>query len=82
MKLSVTIGFIDKDTNVFHNVGEIVEYPEKRAKEIESRGFGRIVGEPKPTKVRPSEEKVPEEVVREPRRTRSYNEPKRESRRR
>ena len=82
MKLSVTIGFIDKDTNIFHKVGEVVEYPEKRAKEIESRGFGRIVGEPKPTKVRPSEEKVPEEVVREPRRTRSYDELKRESRRR
>jgi hypothetical protein len=50
MKLSVKIGFIDKDTNIFHKVGEVVEYPEKRAKEIESRGFGKIVGEPKPTK--------------------------------
>ena len=79
MKLSVTIGFIDKDTNIFHNVGEVVEYPEKRAKEIETRGFGKIVGEPKPTKVRPSEERITEEVAREPRRSSSYEEPKRNS---
>lgn len=61
MKLSVKIGFIDKDTNIFHNVGEVVEYPEKRAKEIESRGFGKIV-EPKPTKSEPKAEPKSEPV--------------------
>lgn len=58
MKLSVTKGFIDKDTNIFRNVGQVVDYPEKRAKEIETRGFGKILNEPKPTKV---EEEVKEE---------------------
>lgn len=60
MKLSVKKGFIDKDTNIFHNVGEIIEYPEKRAKEIETKGFGKILNEPKPTKAEPKEEKVEE----------------------
>lgn len=50
MKLSVTKAFIDKDTTIFHNVGEVVEYPETRAKEIETRGFGKCLMEPKPTK--------------------------------
>lgn len=50
MKLSVMIGFTDKETSLFHNVGEVVEFPESRAKEIEKRGFGKIVSEPKPTK--------------------------------
>lgn len=50
MKLSVTKGFIDKDTMIFHNVGETIEYPEARAKEIETRGFGKCLEEPKPTK--------------------------------
>ena len=49
MKLTVTKGFIDKDTMKFHNVGEVVEYPEKRAKEIEYKGFGKCE-EPKPSK--------------------------------
>lgn len=57
MKLSVTKGFIDKDTNIFHNVGEMVEYPEARAKEIEKRGFGKCLNEPKPTKAEPKEPK-------------------------
>ena len=60
MKLSVKKGFIDKDTNIFHNVGEIIEYPEKRAKEIETKGFGKILNEPKPTKAETKEEKVEE----------------------
>lgn len=60
MKLSVKKGFIDKDTNIFHNVGEIIEYPEKRAKEIETKGFGKILNEPKPTKVETKSEKVEE----------------------
>lgn len=67
MKMSVIKGFIDKDTNKFHKVGEIVEYPEKRAKEIESRGFGKILNEPKPTKAEPKEEKdleKPKKVAR------------------
>ena len=55
MKLTVTKGFIDKDTNIFHNVGEKVEYPEARAKEIEYKGFGRCE-EPKPSKAKPKEE--------------------------
>ena len=56
MKLTVTKGFIDKDTNIFHKVGEKVEYPEKRAKEIEYRGFGKCE-EPKPSKAEPKAEK-------------------------
>ena len=51
MKLTVTKGFIDKDTNIFHQVGSVVEYPEKRAKEIEYRGFGKCE-EPKPSKAK------------------------------
>ena len=61
MKLSVKIGFIDKDTNIYHKVGDVVEYPEKRAKEIESRGFGTIV-ESKPTKAEPKAEPKSEPV--------------------
>lgn len=79
MKLSVTVGFIDKDTNIFHKVGEIVEYPEKRAKEIETRGFGKCM-ESKPTKT----EKVVTnelEVERKPRQTREFEEPRRSRRR-
>ena len=60
MKLSVTKGFIDKDTAVFHNVGEVVEYPETRAKEIEYKGFGKCLDEPKPTKT-PKQEKEADE---------------------
>ena len=64
MKLSVKVGFIDKDTRIFHNVGEIVEYPESRAKEIEHRGFGKCLDEPKPTKEpkEPKESKVSKET--------------------
>lgn len=66
MKLTVTKGFIDKDTNIFHNVGEKVEYPEARAKEIEYKGFGRCE-EPKPSKAKPKEEtKVEIPEVEEP----------------
>ena len=65
MKLSVTQGFIDKDTNIFHRVGEVVEYPEKRAKEIEYKGFGKCLEEPKPTKAKAKTEKVEEEPVKE-----------------
>ena len=36
-KLLVKIGFVDKDTAIFHQADEIVEYPEARAKEIEKR---------------------------------------------
>ncbi len=50
MKLVVTIGFIDKDTSIFHRPDEVIEYPEARAKEIEKRGFGKCVEEPKTTK--------------------------------
>lgn len=64
MKLSVTKGFIDKDTNIFHNVGQIVEYPEKRAKEIETSGFGKILNEPKPTTAEPKAE--PKETPAKP----------------
>ena len=74
MKLSVTKGFIDKDTMIFHNVGAVVEYPEARAKEIEYKGYGKIL-EPKPTKAEPKEPK-------EPRRSRDVEQPKRETRRR
>lgn len=65
MKLTVIKGFIDKDTNIFHNVGEKVEYPEARAKEIEYKGFGRCE-EPKPSKAKPKEEtkvEIPEVEV-------------------
>ena len=70
MKLSVTKGFIDKDTMLFHQVGEEVEYPEKRAKEIETKGFGRCLEEPKPTKAKPEKveepkkEETPKKVTR------------------
>ena len=69
MKLTVTKGFIDKDTNIFHSVGSVVEYPEKRAKEIEYRGFGKCE-EPKPSKAKaktneePSKEETPKKVNR------------------
>lgn len=66
MKLSVMIGFTDKETGLFHNVGEVVEFPESRAKEIEKRGFGKIVSEPKPTKAEPKEEKPKAEAKAEP----------------
>lgn len=52
MKLSVTKGFIDKDTMAYHKIGDVVEYPEKRAKEIEYKGFGKCLEEPKPTKAK------------------------------
>ena len=58
MKLSVTKGFIDKNTQIFHNVGEKVEYPEARAKEIEYKGFGKCLSEPKPTKTKAKEKEV------------------------
>lgn len=66
MKLSVTKGFIDKDTNIFRNVGDVVEYPEKRAKEIEFKGFGKCLEEPKPTKAEPKKEPEKEETKAEP----------------
>jgi len=64
MKLLVTKGFIDKDTSIFRNVGEKVEYPEARAKEIETKGFGKCLEEPKPTKEtkEPKESKVSKET--------------------
>lgn len=52
-KLLVKIGFVDKDTAIFHQADEIVEYPEARAKEIEKRGFGEVLkisDEPEPVK--------------------------------
>ena len=49
MKLIVCKGFVDKDTQIFHHPDEVIEYPEARAKEIESRGFGKCIDEPKPT---------------------------------
>lgn len=58
MKLSVTQGFIDKDTGIFHQIGEEIEYPEKRAKEIETAGFGKCI-KPMPTKVEKVEEEKP-----------------------
>ena len=61
MKLSVTQGFIDKDTNIYHKIGDVVEYPEKRAKEIEYKGFGKCLEEPKPTKAK-AKEAEPEKV--------------------
>lgn len=69
MKLSVTIGFIDKDTNIFHRVGEIIEYPEKRAKEIETRGFGKVLNEPKPTKEESKPVKETKDKAEEPKKT-------------
>ena len=64
MVLIVTKGFIDKNTKIFHNVGDKVEYPEARAKEIEYCGFGKCVVEKKPAKVAAKAEKVvePEET--------------------
>ena len=59
MKLLVTRGFIDKDTNIFRNVGDKVEYPEARAKEIETKGFGKCLEEPKPTKAKPEKKEEP-----------------------
>jgi len=64
MKLTVTQGFIDKDTNIFHRIGEVVEYPEARAKEIEYRGFGKCSDKPKLSKAEPKSEKV-EETIKE-----------------
>lgn len=72
MKLSVTKGFIDKDTNIFHKVGDVVEYPEARAKEIEYKGYGKCLEKPQPTKAEPKNE--------EPKR-RTSEQPKREIRR-
>ena len=63
MKLKVTNGFIDKNTMIFHQIGSVVEYPEKRAKEIETKGFGKIINEPKPSKIKT--EKVEEEPKKE-----------------
>ena len=62
-KLKVLNGFIDKDTMIFHQIGSVVEYPEKRAKEIETKGFGKILNEPKPSKAKT--EKVEEEPKKE-----------------
>ena len=56
MKLTVTKDFIDKNTSVYHKIGEVVEYPEARAKEIEYRGFGRCEAS-KPSKAEPKAEK-------------------------
>lgn len=66
MKLLVKKGFIDKDNGIFRNVGETVEYPEKRAKEIETRGFGKCIEEPKPTKAEPKKEPEKAEFKAEP----------------
>lgn len=73
MKLSVIKGFIDKDTMAYHKIGDVVEYPEKRAKEIEYKGFGKCLDEPKPTKVETKRE--------EPKRPRNLEQPKRDTRR-
>ncbi len=81
MKLSVTKGFIDKDTMIFHNVGAVVEYPEARAKEIEYKGYGKIL-EPKPTKAESKEAKESKEVKETRRSSRELEQPKRETRRR
>ncbi len=72
MKLSVTKGFIDKDTGIYRQVGDTVEYPEARAKEIEYKGYGKCLDKPKPTKAEPKNE--------EPKR-RPSEQPKRERRR-
>jgi len=74
MILMVTKGFIDKNTQIFHKVGEKIEYPEARAKEIEYRGFGKCVEEPKPSKAKAKEkaeepkkvEAEPEKVIEQP----------------
>lgn len=66
MLLTVTEGFIDKETMIFHQVGEKIEYPEKRAKEIECKGFGKCE-EPKPSKAKakePKKEEIPKKVNR------------------
>ena len=74
MKLSVTQNFYDsKNNNIYRKIGDIVEYPEERAKEIETRGFGKII-DPKPTRTPRTERE------NEPRR-RDSDEPKRERRR-
>ena len=62
--MTVTQGFIDKDTNIFHRIGEVVEYPEARAKEIEYRGFGKCSDKPKLSKAESKSEKV-EETIKE-----------------
>ena len=69
MKLTVTKGFIDKNTSIFHNVGEVLEYPESRAKEIELRGFGKCSDKPKPSKAESKSEEVKEKEMETPKKT-------------
>ena len=76
MLLTVTKGFIDKDTMIFHNVGEKVEYPEKRAKEIEYKGFGKCE-EPKPSKAKAKESEKARPKEETPIRVRTSGQPKR-----
>ena len=78
MILTVTKGFIDKDTMIFHNVGEKVEYPETRAKEIEYRGFGKCE-EPKPSKAK-AKEPVKADVETEKVETKEIEQPKKVNR--
>lgn len=60
MKLSVTKCFYDiSNNNVYRKVGDVVEYPEERAKQIENRGYGKIIDQ-KPTKIAPKTEKESE----------------------
>lgn len=49
MKVKVTKAFIDKHTREFHDMGEVIEVTEERAKEILSAGeYIAIVEEEKP----------------------------------
>lgn len=49
MKVKVTKAFIDKHTREFHDMGEVIEVTEERAKEILSAGeYIVIVEEEKP----------------------------------
>lgn len=72
MKLSVTKCYYDKsNNNIYRKVGDIVEYPEERAKEIENRGYGKIL-ESKPTKVAKSENQ-PKKKDSEPKKEKKKN---------
>ena len=67
MKLVVTKCFYDKqNNNKYRNVGEIIDIPEARANEIETRGYGKVIEEKKPAKASSKEEPKKEKTVDEP----------------
>lgn len=48
MKARVLKGYPDKITNIWYNKDEIVDFDEKRIKELEKRGIVEKYKEPKP----------------------------------